>query len=170
VKIHLPAVLAAAMSLVVVWSGVTYLHRFYGSYNLQPEIYHGYHVDLLEACDFLRDRLPGADAVYCTAVGVKMPYVVTLVGLKYDPRQWFKDEKSTLTRGQWDVITSYGKMHFLYRQSDVRTMSEQIGKAGSHRIYLVLRPQEAQRLPLPSPIKVIRCGAEPTLLIYELNV
>ncbi|MHC4498291.1 MAG: glycosyltransferase family 39 protein [Planctomycetota bacterium] len=80
------AVIAAFM-LLVIGLNARYLSRFYGEYNRRPAIYHGFHVDLIEACRWLRPRFDNVEAVFCTTQGMNQPYIITLVALGYDPER-----------------------------------------------------------------------------------
>lgn len=104
---------AAAFVIVVALMNASYLQRFYGEFNDKPEIYHRYHVDLLKACDYLRPRMKDYDAVFCTTRMMNTPFIVTLVGLQYDPKLWFQQPPTMQKIGEWDHCLRYGKMNFL---------------------------------------------------------
>lgn len=121
-----------ALAIAVVALNVAYLSFFYGDYNRRPEIYRGFQVAMLEAGTKLRQRLKDADAVFCTAVPpVNQPYIVSLVALSYDPKDWFAGPHVVFTDEpgawssvagteayknpeEWDYHVRYGKMNFLY--------------------------------------------------------
>ena len=112
------AVLAAAVAA----GTVPYLVTFFGEYNRRPIIYHRYHVDLVEACQWLRPRLDQVQAVFVTVQGdqpgrgiipFNQPYVTMLVSLGYDPHQWFADPARFIAMG-WDMYYRVGKLNFMY--------------------------------------------------------
>src|SRR5262249_24490268 len=99
---------AAVLGLVVVVTNVVFLSVLFGEYSGRPAIYHVYHADLVEACDWLRPRLDDYDAVFVTSRGMNQPFAVTLVSLGYDPRRWLDEERQIETGGTWDIYTGYG--------------------------------------------------------------
>ena len=147
--------LTIAGSLIIAVAGlnIRYLPRFYGQYNRRPTIYHRFHVDLIEACRWLRPRLSEIDAVFCTTKGMNQPYITTLIALEYDPRQWFSEERDFITPAEFDIYTRYGKMHFMYGQSFVPALAELKKKTSPDRIIFIVRPGE---LGLKNPIHRIR--------------
>ena len=74
---------------------------------------------ILQAAGWLKPHFGEADAVIVQQAWVAHPYIFTLVGLNYDPEQWFRDRRE-IVRGPLpdgtypyeDVYLSYGKIHF----------------------------------------------------------
>jgi 4-amino-4-deoxy-L-arabinose transferase-like glycosyltransferase len=130
-----------------------YLVRYFGEYNRRPEIYHGYQTDLLAAAGWLRPRLAACDEVYVTTNGMNEPFAVTLVGLGYDARRWFREPRLPGRAGEWDVYLAYGKMHFLYGQYWRAHIEAEQADRRPERVLFVLRPGE---LGLGNPVHVIR--------------
>jgi len=185
---------AIAFAVLVVILNAVYLPRFFGEFNRNPEIYHKFHVDLLEACEWLRPRLDKVDAVVCTTgidprdplLRFNQPYIVTLVGLSYQPVEWFaephvvysslpapgwsafSDAKVMPKTGEWDVYTRYGKMHFTYDTAWVKTLLDLPDGA---RVVFILRPDE--RLARPGLLDrdkahpIIDPQGKPQLLIFD---
>lgn len=87
---------------------------YFGSFYDRPEIRRYFYPDLVEATEWLRPRFDQYDAVFCTTERFNMPYVVTLVALDYDPRQWFTDPRALHEGIEWDLYTRYGKMRFVF--------------------------------------------------------
>ena len=110
---------AAACVLALAAGGLNarYLLTFFGEYNRRPFIYHKYHVDLIEACRWMKPRLDQYDAVFCTTVRVNQPYIIMLHELGYDPARWLADPKVIDTAGMYDNVLQFGKTHFLYYQT-----------------------------------------------------
>jgi hypothetical protein len=124
-----------------------YLEGFYGEYNREPEIYHLFQTDLVEACEWLKSRINDYDAVICTTNHLNMPYIITLVALDYEPKEWFKDQREMKTTDEWDYCKRYGKMFFLYENSFGTAESEiekivTRGKYRPGRVLLIIRPGE----------------------------
>ncbi|MBN1347440.1 MAG: glycosyltransferase family 39 protein [Phycisphaerae bacterium] len=166
--------LAIAAAIAAVFLNVRFLHTFFGEYNDRPRVYDFYfHVDLLEACEWLRPRLKDLDAVYCTTLMTNTPYIVTLVGLEYDPRQWFSDERDPLWLGPWLNYSRYGKMHFVYgrdpRTAWQRAVRGLASNGRKDRVVFIARPGE---LPSKTPPveQIVGPKDAPGLLIYEGNL
>lgn len=125
-------------SLAVILLNIRYLYHFYGEFNRRPEVYHLFHTDLVEACQWLRPRLDNFDAVFCTTKGFDMPYIITTVVLCYDPKRWFSEPVDFTTPGEWDIYTRYGKMHFMY-ENPLKRSAE---KYRPDRLLFIIRPDE----------------------------
>ncbi len=130
---------------------VRYLRYFYGGYNREPDIYNSFYVDLLEACDWLRPRFDDYDIVFVTTEEMGSPYVITLVGLHYEPDLWFQQPRSFFTYEglEWDYYTRYGKMIFMYGGVSVPNLDELRQEPSRKRILFIIRPGE---LGLTDPI------------------
>jgi len=144
---NLAAVIVAVFVIAAAVLNVRYFYRFYGEFNREPEIYHGYHADLVDAGKWLRPRFNDFDAVFCTDKGMNMPYIITLVVLGYEPGRWFNEPREVFhIEGHDDIYTRYGKMYFMYGQP-----IEPILSALPHtaRVLFIVRPGE---LGLKNPI------------------
>jgi 4-amino-4-deoxy-L-arabinose transferase-like glycosyltransferase len=127
-----------------------------------------FHIDLMAACAWLKPRLEDADAVYVTTAGFRHPYIITLVGLEYDPRRWFTEPRAVDYGEQADRYRSYGKMHFLYDESAADVVRRLSGDARRARVIFIVREGE---LDLGPPARVFpnASGVEP-LMVYELTL
>jgi 4-amino-4-deoxy-L-arabinose transferase-like glycosyltransferase len=105
---------SAALGIAVVAHTVYFARIYFGDYFRQPTAYVEFHADLLEASRWLKARFSDADAVFCTTIGPPMPYVIMLVGLEYDPREWFQAPRSFVQRDVWEACMRFGKVHFDY--------------------------------------------------------
>jgi 4-amino-4-deoxy-L-arabinose transferase-like glycosyltransferase len=148
---------AATWTLALLLAGVVTvsgnLVRYFGAMNREPEIYHGYHADLLEATRWLKPRLANYDAVFCTTIGMNEPFAVTLVGLDYDPRRWFAEPRDWTTLAGWDVCLRYGKMRFMYEKRWVPDYQRLAADGRPERALFIVRPGE---LRLTNPVYVVR--------------
>src|SRR5262249_10208509 len=72
-----------------------------------------YQAALLDAARWLKPRIGPGDPAVCTTTGRNEPFVVMLVGLGYDPRQWLRDEKDRL-EGDFDRYRRFGRFSFIY--------------------------------------------------------
>jgi 4-amino-4-deoxy-L-arabinose transferase-like glycosyltransferase len=144
---------AAILAGMVIGLNTRYLYRFYGKYNHLPGIYRAYHSDLVEACHWLRPRFDKFDAIFCTAEGMNMPYIVSLVVLDYDPARWFRESRNFTTLGEWDIYMRYGKMHFDYNGSSNRALRQLRVNGRLDRVALIVRPGQ---LNLPDEAQVVR--------------
>lgn len=159
-----PAIAGLAAALVIGAHGRD-LVRFFREFDRSGEIYHAYHVDLLEAMRWLKPRLDQYDAVFCTAQGMNEPFAIALVGLDYDPRRWFAEPRDVRMNGEWEVTARFGKLWFGYDNS-WRVEYDRLAAAGRHaRVLFITRPGESD---LAVPIETIhRPNGEPTLVIGE---
>jgi 4-amino-4-deoxy-L-arabinose transferase-like glycosyltransferase len=160
----LPALAVLAL-LAIVLDG-RFLLYFFGEHTRRPLVYRNFHVELVEACDWLRPRLAQADAVFITTAGMTEPYVVTLVALGYDARQWFRDQREILKIGEWEHYARVGKLHFLYDPDASQKALAELRKNGrADRVIFIVRPGE---LKLRDPVRAILApNGQPLLLIYE---
>jgi len=138
----------AIFAVVVIAFNARYLRNFFGEYNRRPDVYHLFHTDFVEACDWLKPRFDDFDAVFCTTDGLNMPYVISTVVLGYDPKKWFSEPREFTTEGEWDYCTRYGKMYFMYKGL-FKQPAEQYRQ---NRVLFIIRPGE---LNLPDPDKQI---------------
>lgn len=146
---NLATAITVTFILLTMVLNIRYFYRFYGEYNRRPEIYHLYHTDLVEACQWLKPRLDEFDAVFCTNEQMNMPYLITLVVLGYQPDRWFNENREILKiEGQDDFYARYGKMYFMY--DELFKPPEEKYLAG--RVLLIIRPGE---IDLPDPNKQI---------------
>jgi len=146
---------AAAAAIVLAAGAVhaRYLVRYFGEYNERPEIYHGYHTDLLEAAQWLRPRLRDTDATFWTTIDMNEPWAVTLIGLDHRPADWFAEPRDRQVLRGWDVYVRYGRQYFMYEDL-WRPWAERLRANGrADRTIFVVRPGE---LGLRDPIHVIR--------------
>jgi 4-amino-4-deoxy-L-arabinose transferase-like glycosyltransferase len=157
--------IAAVSAVVLIGLNARYLRRFYGEYNRRLLVYHGYHADLIEACNWLRPRFDALDAVFCTSNGMNMPYVITLVGLRYEPDRWFHDGHDVFASGAWDVYARYGKVHFMYSSPSEMFLKQLHEGDLQRRVVFLVRPGE---LDLRNPVhEICRPDGVPTLWICQ---
>ncbi len=142
-----------AFAAIVIGFNARFFYHFYGDFNRNGEVYHLFHVDLMEACDWLKPRFDDFDAVYITTRVLNMPYVITAVAMSYSPEKWFSEPielAKTPPAGtymkpgmpcEWDFYTRYGKMHFIYDYSNF-SISDLQKKFAPGRVLLILRPDD----------------------------
>lgn len=121
----------AVFFIAVVILNIQHFRRFYFEFNRNPYVYHVFHSDLIEACEWLKPRLNEFDAVFITTDGLNMPYVITLVTLGYDPRQWFNEPREFITAEYWEYYNHYGKMYFMYDDSFVPVLTGMLQKTAA---------------------------------------
>jgi 4-amino-4-deoxy-L-arabinose transferase-like glycosyltransferase len=158
---------AISLAVMFIIAGVAlnirYFYRFYGEFNRDTGIYHSFHTDLVEACKWLRPRFDQYDAIFCTTLGMNMPYLVTLVVLDYEPEQWFSGPRDIFNiEGQDDFYSRYGKMHFIYGQP----LEPALNALGPNpRVLVIVRPGE---LELKNPVhQIYRPDGEAVLWLCE---
>lgn len=146
-------------------------HAFFGEFNRRPWTVAAFHADLVEACAWLRPRLDTTDAVFITTTGMNMPYVVAMVALDYDPREWFRGERRTFTIEPWEYCAQVGKICFMYVGHDDThdvAWDALAANATRDRVIVIARPGE---IDLGDPVETIRDDrGEPRLLIHETTL
>jgi 4-amino-4-deoxy-L-arabinose transferase-like glycosyltransferase len=155
---------------LVIGLNVRYLHHFYHDYNYQQEIYHGYHCDLVEACEWLRPRFDKDEisGVFCSTKGMGMAYIITLVCLQYEPERWFREERVFNTIDEFDYCIGYGKLHFIYGSSAPIILENLRDFGFKDNVIFIVRPNE---LDLKNPIhKIRRPDGQETLWIFQVEV
>ncbi|MGD0884576.1 MAG: glycosyltransferase family 39 protein [Thermodesulfovibrionales bacterium] len=181
-RLHKPiAIIALTVAVIIIFAAnIRFLNAFYGEFNNEPTKYFVGHVDLLKACEWLKPRLKGKDAVFVTGVGMSHPYIYTLVGLQYDAQQWFLDQKEMvkgpLPGGAYNreyICLRYGKMHFVFDNVAEFTnlvLSELSKDGKAHRIVFIVRPGEFPLANVISPsYQIMDPLGYPSLLLYETN-
>ncbi|MBU0641328.1 MAG: glycosyltransferase family 39 protein [Planctomycetes bacterium] len=141
---------------------------FFGEHNRQPVVRQDFHADLVEACEWLRPRVADADAIFVTTRNVNMPYIVTLVTMRHDPRRWFDEPREMRTFDGFDYFFRVGKFHFLYDSSRLAALDGLLKNDKRDRVYFIVRPGESR---LRDPIHTIYTPAgEPSLLVFTAEV
>ncbi len=153
----------AALTIAIIGFNLRYFYHFYGEYNRRPNIYQSFHVDLVEACKWLRPRLDQYDAVFCTSNGMNTPYIITLVVLGYDPNRWLHEGCDIITRPEFDdIYLRYGKMHFMYGGSAIPAITS---LRPQDRAIFIVRPNE---LGFKNPIhQICHPDGTPTLWLCQ---
>jgi hypothetical protein len=140
----------------------------YGQRPKQPAVYNGTHMDLLEACAWLRPRLEQVDVVSCTTIGMNQPYAVMLVALNHQPQEWFAEPRVFQTVGTWDFYARYGKFYFQQERERRELLAELAHNGHPDRIILFMRPDELD----PGgelAYRVVGPEGKPTLLVYDVT-
>ena len=142
---------AAALALGVVALDVGYLPRFL-AHDRDPGIRLDYQTDLLDVARWLRPNLDQADAVFCTTTGFNEPFSILMVGLRYDPRRWFREVRDR-RRGEYDYYVRVGKLHFLYGDLANADLDSLRANGRVDHVLFVVRPGE---LGLGHPVYEVR--------------
>jgi hypothetical protein len=137
-----PIVAVAVFSIAFVGLNIRYLYRFYGAYNQGQNIFLLYYTDFVEACEWLSGRQDQFEAVFCTTEGLNLPYIVSLVALKYDPNKWFTDPKEYYMKYEFEYYKKYGKIFFIYDSSFVPILENLKQKPVRKPILFIIRPNE----------------------------
>ncbi len=160
----------AVLALAALLCNERFIVHFFGDNNRRPAVYHGFHADLMEACAWLRPRVDDADAVFITAADMNLPYIVTLVGVGYEPEQWFRAERDV--RGfpgyEWEYYFRVGRFHFVHDRSSRAALQALQDNGRPDRVIFIMRPGE---IALPKPVHTI-LGPEgtPILLVYDVEL
>ncbi len=150
-------------------SSVRLVRKLFFDYNQQPQYRRAFYAEYVEAFEWLRPRLEGADAVFCTGTRFDQGYVISLVALQYDPKQWFLDHreyKKSLVYGKWDLCIRYGKINFMYGSLGHAEFDRLVNNGRKDHVYLIVRPGELQSA--SPPIYIIPGpNREALLCVYE---
>jgi 4-amino-4-deoxy-L-arabinose transferase-like glycosyltransferase len=162
------ATAAAALALSAAGLDGRFLARYFGDWNRRPEIYHGYHADLVEASRWLESRMKDGDLAFVTTIGMNEPWSITLVTMGHDPKRWFAEPRDMRVVGEWEVYVRYGNMRFMYRGLWEPDYLKLEGDGVPQHAWFVVRPGE---LELKDPVHVIRGpDGRDVLWICELTI
>ena len=167
---------------IAVVSTIFFIHRFFGDFQRQKNDLWIFASDILEAARWLRPRLNNVDAVFVTGRAYH-PDVTTLVGLQYNPDQWFNDVRKIipgpLPDGAYeneDVYLGYGKMHFMFDKSSMTELTAMWQNGRADHAIIIVRPGELEfdgvaLEKAASPVYEIRNSeGRATLLIFDLQI
>ena len=156
---------ACVLMVSVIGLNVQFVRAYFGDYRHSPVMYKNFHVDLVEACEWVRPRLGEFDALLCTGRGITTPYITTLVALRYEPEQWFRDGAEAYAIGDWDLYTGFGKVHFLFNDVGFGPLRQLADNGREDRVLFIVRPGD---LGFEKPVHVVRSpDGEPRLWICE---
>jgi 4-amino-4-deoxy-L-arabinose transferase-like glycosyltransferase len=155
-----------------------FLKQFYVDRNQTLGKYYANQVDHFPACDWLRPRLSGVDAVFWTGSSAHR-YIYTVVCLGYDPDQWFRDVREIVPGPLPDGVFAYediylrvGKFHFMFGDSQSRAaLSELLHNDRSDRVIFVVRPGELGLHRNARPVyEALGPDGKPTLWIFDIKL
>lgn len=160
--------------LVMLTQGL-YWQRLFVDFPRQKGTVPAFNRELLEAADWLRPRLNGLDAVFVSG-RLAHPYITSLVGLRYDPIQWFIDQKEIipgpLPDGRYkdeDVYLRYGKLHFINNASGIGAVQTLMHNGQSDHVVFIVTPGELGLERFATPIKgIVGADGQLELMIYEM--
>jgi len=167
---------AATLIVAVVYFNLNALQSFFGAkFDLQKRSESIYPSDILDAARWLRPRLKTLDAVFITGQAIH-PYIMTLVGLEYDPQQWFRDTKEIMPgplpdgRHKFeDIYLRFGKIYFIYNESSLALLKELSQNGRPDHVILILRPGELGLDQYARPVYEVRGpDGRPALWIFDL--
>jgi pentatricopeptide repeat protein len=114
------------------------------------------------AAEYIRSRLKDVDAVVVyPSPKVFLPYIFFVVGMEYDPRDWFADPPDYEGRMYWQV-SRFGKVHFLSPQDDPGAV---LPPGASRLLVVVCRGAEMDL----KPVFAADNPLGPTVRIYEMT-
>jgi hypothetical protein len=172
----LALVAASVFGVIGLSLDVAFLHYYFGAHNERYQVFAAGQADLVEACAWLRPRLAQADAVFVTRTGLSMPYIIMMVTLDYDPRQWFRDERVVEAHDIWDYYQQVGKLYFPPTSQTIKSI---LNNGRPDRVIVILRPVERglsdeERRVLTGNTRpayqVLRPGGRGGLVIYDCEL
>jgi 4-amino-4-deoxy-L-arabinose transferase-like glycosyltransferase len=160
---------AGVLVLAAVALNIRYYATYFGEYNDRKIIYHQFHADIAEACEWLKPKVDQYDAVFWPVTQTNQPYMITLVKLDWDPARWFREEKEFFE--PWfgrDMCARYGKMRFMYREYFPRQLQELQANGRVDRVLFIVRPENVPRSGTVRLLhKIVRPDGETVLMFVE---
>ena len=167
----------AALGLAAVFN-VLFLKQFYFDRNQTVEKFFANQVDHFRACDWLRPRLSGADAVFWSGSAAHR-YIYTVVCLGYDPAQWFREVREIIPGplpgglfAHEDIYLRVGKFHFVFGDASSKTaLNELLHNDRPDRVIFVVRPGElGLQRNAPPVFEVLGPDGKPTFWIFDVKL
>jgi len=173
----LQVALGCALSGVVIASNIDFIKRYFVDFVDQKTMDGQYVQGVLEAAAWLRGRIDDVDAVFITSFAVH-PDIVTLVGLRYDPNQWFREVREVvrgpLPNGAYafeEMHVRIGKLHFMLGAFGDAGLADLQHNDRQDRVLFAVRPGElGMQDPVQPVYQVLDPHGVPTLLIFELTL
>lgn len=168
--------ICSAMAVLVIMLNVRFLREFFGNDFYRQKYSHPiYANDILEAARWLRPRLNEIDAAFITQKALH-PDIVTLVGLSYDPQQWFRDIREVahgpFPDGRYkyeDVYVRYGKIRFLFGALAQPAVEALLRNGRPDHVVFIVRPGELELEKIGPPAYEVRNPRGQTVLqIFDL--
>ncbi|MBM2805144.1 MAG: hypothetical protein HW419_3037 [Deltaproteobacteria bacterium] len=165
------------LGLIAVFN-ILFLKQFFLDRNYTVEKLYANQVDHFQACDWLRSRLSGVDAVFWSGSSAHR-YIYTVVCVGYNPEQWFRDVREIvpgpLPGGVFaheDIYLRVGKFHFMFGDSQSRAeLSELLHNDRSDRVIFVVRPGELGLHRNARPVyEALGPDGKPTLWIFDVKL
>jgi 4-amino-4-deoxy-L-arabinose transferase-like glycosyltransferase len=155
-------------------SHVAFLYTFFGHFNDEPIKFRMRHVDLMQACEWLKPRLGSADAVFVSQSQMTLTQQATLVYLGYDPRDWFAGPREhvagTLQNPSMVACARVGKIRFLVNEQAAAELDSLARDGQRQRVILILRPTETALAGERLPDAVVQAHGTVWLLMYEFDL
>ena len=150
-----PSVAAMAVLLVAVGlETARFTKQFYVDAVRNRTTQIEYQAALFDAARWLGKQAGPDDTVFCTTTAMNEPFVIMLVGMRYDPKQWLKDDKDRLD-GEYDRYRRFGRFNFVYDDTAQARVKALEADTLKQHAWFVVRPGEfslsdpALRLPAP---------------------
>jgi 4-amino-4-deoxy-L-arabinose transferase-like glycosyltransferase len=169
--------LGCAAACAVVASNARFITLYFVNFAEQKYHDHASAPDILEAAGWLRGRLDGVDAVFVTGYATH-PEIFTLVGLDYDPHQWFRDTREViqgpLPNGAYafeEIPVRIGKLHFMLGPFGNSGLDELQRNQRKDHVLLVVRPGELGLQNIARPVYEVRDPrGVSVLLVFDVTI
>jgi hypothetical protein len=170
----LPA-FCGGIAVVVALTHWFYLQRLFVDFPPEKAAVPAFDTEMLDAAHWLSPRLPDRDAVFVSG-RLAHPYINMLIGLEYEPAQWFNDQREVvpgpLPDGRYkdeDVYRRVGKFSFMIDQSSIDTIQALLHNGRSDRVVFIVTPGELGLQRLAQPVKqIIGADGQAKLWIFDL--
>ena len=163
--------LSCAIAAWAVVSTARFAHTYFGAYNRDVTTWQYFNADLLEALAWVKPRFAGVDQLWVSMTvssAMDQPFVLCLVGLNYDAKQWFADSRDVVHRGDTDLVRSVGKIHFIFEAADAAALRELGTNDRPDHVLIIARPGEWRR---GEPVHTVFLpDGRPSFLIYDVTL
>jgi len=164
----------AAAGAIAVWASLhaaRFGRAYFVGYDRQVDTRQYFNADLLEAIAWVKPRFPVTDELWISMTvssAMEQPFVLALVGLDYDPKQWFADPKDVVRREDTDRLRAVGKIHFIFEPADADALRGLSTDGRPERVLVIARPGEWHR---GAPVHTVYLpDGRPSFLIYDLTL
>jgi hypothetical protein len=154
-----------------------YLSRLFVDFPRQKANLAAFNPAMLDAAQWLRPILADRDPVFVTG-RLAHPYITTLIGLEYNPTQWFNDQREIvpgpLPDGRYkgeDVYRRFGKITFMTDERSIDSIRSLLHNGGSDQVVFIVTPGELGLEKSARPVyEVLGPDGKPALWIFDLQI
>ena len=167
----------SGLAVVVGLTHWVYLSRLFVDFPRQKANLAAFNPAMLDAAQWLRPILADRDPVFVTG-RLAHPYITTLIGLEYNPTQWFNDQREIvpgpLPDGRYkgeDVYRRFGKITFMTDERSIDSIRSLLHNGRSDQVVFIVTPGELGLEKSARPVyEVLGPEGKPALWIFDLQI